>query len=46
MLKWFKLIQWVKIQRKAGFLSFNVVASKKEFIITNNENGDQLRIKY
>ena len=46
MLKWYKLIKWVKQQRKKGFYSFRVVASDKEFIIWNKETYEQLRIKY
>jgi hypothetical protein len=33
MLKWYKLIKWVKQQRKKGFYSFQVVVSEEAFII-------------
>ena len=46
MLRWYKLIKWVKQQRKKGFYSFKVVASEYEFVIWNSENDEQLRIKY
>lgn len=46
MLRWYKLIKWVKQQRKKGFYSFKVVASEYEFVIWNPENDEQLRIKY
>ena len=46
MLHWYRLIKWVKQQRKKGFLSFKVVVSATEFVIWNQENDEQLRIKY
>jgi hypothetical protein len=46
MLKWYRLIKWVKQQRKKGFLSFKVVVSGTEFVIWNQENDETLRIKY
>ena len=46
MLKWYRLIKWVKKQRKKGFLSFKVVVSATEFVIWNPENDETLRIKY
>jgi hypothetical protein len=46
MLKWYRLIKWVKQQRKKQFHSFNVVVSSTEFIIWNPKNDEQLRIKY
>ena len=46
MLKWYRLIKWVKQQRNKGFYSFRVVASYKEFIIWNQVTDEQLRIKY
>ena len=46
MFKWYKLIKWVRQQRKREFLSFKVVVSATEFIIWNPENDEQLRIKY
>lgn len=46
MFKWFKLIKWVKQQRVRGYLSFNVVVNKNEFIIWNPQNDETIRIKY
>lgn len=46
MLRWYRLIKWVKQQRKKGFYSFKVVASDRNYIIWNPENNETLTIKY
>lgn len=46
MIKWYKLIKWVKSQRKKGFLSFRVVTSNNKFIIWNPENDEEFRINF
>ena len=46
MFKWYRLIKWVKQQRKKGFYSFKVVVSGYEFVIWNPEDDETIRIKY
>jgi hypothetical protein len=46
MFKWYRLIKFVKQQRKKGFFSFKVVANEYEFVIWNDVNDETLRIKY
>ena len=46
MIKWFRLIKWVKQQRKNGYYGYKVVSSESEFIIWNSVTNDELRIKY
>jgi hypothetical protein len=46
MFKWYRLIKFVKQQRKKDFYSFKVVASENEFVIWNDVNDETLRIKY
>jgi hypothetical protein len=46
MIRWYKLIKWIKRQRKNGFLSFKVITSEDEFIIWNPENNEEFRVKY
>ncbi len=46
MIKWYRLIKWVKEQRKKGFYSYNVVTNNTEFVIWNHQNQEELRIKY
>ena len=54
MLKWIKLIKWIKTHRKEGNASFDVVTNSNTFIITvrNCETSEEswkknmLRIKY
>ena len=45
MIRWYKLIKWIKRQRKNGFLSFKVITSEDEFIIWNPENNEEFRVK-
>lgn len=44
MIRWYKLIKWVKKQKNKGFLSFRVVISQNEFIIWNPDNDEEIRI--
>lgn len=46
MFKWYKLIKFVKQQRKKGFFSFKVVTTESEFVIWNDVNDETIRIKY
>lgn len=46
MFKWYRLIKFVKQQRKKGFYAFKVVANEYEFVIWNDVNDETLRIKY
>lgn len=46
MLRWYKLIKWVKQQKKEGFNSFKIITSGSVFVIWNPENDETLRIKY
>lgn len=46
MLRWYKLIKWIKKQRKNGFYSFKVVTDCNTFILWNPETDETLRIKY
>ncbi len=46
MIRFYRLIKWVKNQRKKGFYSFNVVTNESTFIIWNPQNDETLRIKY
>ena len=46
MLKWYRLIKWIKNQRAKGFLSFRVVTNSDTFIILNDENDESIRINF
>jgi hypothetical protein len=46
MFKWYRLIKFVRQQRKKGFFSFKVVTNEYEFVIWNDVNDETLRIKY
>jgi len=46
MLKWYRLIKFVKQKRKKGLLSIKVVLTASEFIIWNDVNEETIRIKY
>lgn len=46
MFKWYRLIKFIKQQRKKGFLSLKVVATEKEFVIWNDVTDETLRIRY
>jgi hypothetical protein len=46
MFKWYKLIKWIKKQRKTGQYSFSVITNKDEFIIYIHQTNEELRIKY
>ena len=46
MIKWYRLIKWIKEQRKNGHYSFSVVTNKDEFIIYIHQTNEELRIKY
>lgn len=46
MIRWYRLIKWVKRQRKQGYMSFNVTTNDDTLIIWNQKNDEALRIKY
>jgi hypothetical protein len=46
MIRWYRLIKWVKRQRKQGYMSFNVTTNEDTLIIWNPENDEGFRLKY
>ena len=46
MIRWYKLIKWIKKQRKKGYMSFNLTTNDDTLIIWNTENDEAFRVKY
>ena len=46
MIRWYRLIKWVKRQRKQGYMSFNVTTNVDTLIIWNPETDETFKIKY